>query len=170
MSGKNFYLLDGTEPAFYYQIAMYINGKGNVGSSCISLRYRNPELKIHKTKGHGRIKVIRLTTISGVEGDSVFSCRIKIDENGYVTCLRNIEQGNVIIKRRQGSQAGLFKRAINSSGMCLFCGEINFIVLQEHHPFPCSLPQFTVTLCANCHAKVHFFAGRSTFNKKGWKR
>jgi len=49
---------------------------------------------------------------------------------------------------------------------CFFCGESNPIVLEEHHIVPRAAAEFidvdpedleiTVTLCANCHKKLHY--------------
>lgn len=42
---------------------------------------------------------------------------------------------------------------------CFFCGETNEVVLQEHHIVPKSMntsERETITLCANCHRKVHY--------------
>lgn len=50
-------------------------------------------------------------------------------------------------------------KRIKTDGMCLSCGEIDFAVLQQHHPDPVKLPTFTITLCANCHARLHFLTG-----------
>ncbi len=43
---------------------------------------------------------------------------------------------------------------------CFFCGESNPLVLEEHHIIPQSITDGfvseTVTLCANCHKKLHY--------------
>ena len=40
---------------------------------------------------------------------------------------------------------------------CFFCGEDNPLVLEEHHIIPRSIEDSveTITLCANCHRKLH---------------
>ena len=59
-----------------------------------------------------------------------------------------------------------FKTAINSLGMCLFCGELDFAVFREHHPDKEKMPDFTITLCANCHEREHFYRGQKRFGKR----
>ena len=68
------------------------------------------------------------------------------------------------------SNSMLYLRAINSMGMCLFCGELDWRVLQEHHPDKIKLPNFKVTLCANCHAKLHWNYGTHITNRRGKSR
>lgn len=53
----------------------------------------------------------------------------------------------------------IFKKAINSWGMCLLCYDIDFKHLEQHHPDPIKMPDFTITLCANCHRDLHWFTG-----------
>ena len=55
-----------------------------------------------------------------------------------------------------------FNRARKTSGMCLLCGEIDWLVLEEHHVDPVKLPKFKISLCANCHKKIHWFTGGNT--------
>ncbi|HPP29446.1 MAG TPA: hypothetical protein PLE69_00795 [bacterium] len=38
---------------------------------------------------------------------------------------------------------------------CVMCGETNPDVLHEHHPDRKNRPDYTITLCANCHNEVH---------------
>lgn len=37
---------------------------------------------------------------------------------------------------------------------CQKCGETNPKVLEEHHPDKINRPDFTITLCANCHEEI----------------
>jgi RNase P subunit RPR2 len=37
---------------------------------------------------------------------------------------------------------------------CVKCGEVNTEVLEEHHPDKVNMPDYTITLCANCHEKI----------------
>jgi RNase P subunit RPR2 len=37
---------------------------------------------------------------------------------------------------------------------CIKCGEVNTEVLEEHHPDKVNMPDYTITLCANCHEKI----------------
>ena len=57
------------------------------------------------------------------------------------------------------SESQLFRRCATSSGMCLFCGELDFTHLEEHHPYPDELSDVTLTFCANCHRTIHFYTG-----------
>lgn len=64
-----------------------------------------------------------------------------------------------------------YYRIINSMGICLFCGDIDWRHLEEHHPDKEKLPNFTVTLCANCHKETHWNNGSLTEGaKKGVRR
>lgn len=54
----------------------------------------------------------------------------------------------------------LFNRVIKTMGMCLICGEIDFTVLEEHHPDKEKMPDFKITLCGNCHNRLHFYYGK----------
>lgn len=53
----------------------------------------------------------------------------------------------------------LYRKAIKSDGMCLKCKKLDFAYLQQHHPYPIEIPNFTITLCANHHSKLHFYTG-----------
>lgn len=65
-----------------------------------------------------------------------------------------------------GRKEPVYRKAINSLGMCLFCGDIDWRHLEEHHPDKIKLPDFTVTLCANCHADLHWNKGSYSGYKK----
>jgi hypothetical protein len=52
-----------------------------------------------------------------------------------------------------------YKTAIQSMGMCMFCSEIDFAVLQQHHVFGRKFDDMKVTLCANCHERLHYYLG-----------
>lgn len=56
-----------------------------------------------------------------------------------------------------------FARAIHSDGFCLRCKSLDWTVLQEHHIDKEKMPNYTITLCANCHQKLHYYKG-------GWGR
>lgn len=38
---------------------------------------------------------------------------------------------------------------------CKICGETDPLKLEEHHPDKINRPDYTITLCANCHSKLH---------------
>ena len=52
----------------------------------------------------------------------------------------------------------LFHKVIKR-GVCMFCGEIDFRVLEDHHPFPNKDENLKITLCANCHSRLHWMLG-----------
>jgi hypothetical protein len=52
----------------------------------------------------------------------------------------------------------LFSKAVRR-GVCVICGEIDFRVLEDHHPFPDKDKNLKLTLCANCHARLHWMLG-----------
>ena len=61
---------------------------------------------------------------------------------------------------------GTFLKRKRSDGICIFCGEINWYYLEDHHPYPNELPDTTFTLCANCHTKLHFLTGGNRHVRK----
>lgn len=65
-------------------------------------------------------------------------------------------------------EAKIYRERKKTAGICLFCGEMDFMVLEEHHPDKEKMPNFTITLCANCHRKLHWFTGGN--NGNGRKR
>ena len=71
---------------------------------------------------------------------------------------------NLQVGRNKNSvDNGKFARAIHSDGLCLSCGSLDWTVLQEHHIDKEKMDDFTITLCANCHQKLHYYKG-------GWGR
>ena len=60
-------------------------------------------------------------------------------------------------KRSKENQ--IYNKRRKSMGICIFCGEMNWYFLEEHHPDPLKIPNFKVTLCANCHRKLHWLMG-----------
>lgn len=59
-----------------------------------------------------------------------------------------------------------YLKAIGSDGICLFCGEIDPTLFEEHHPDKVKMPDFKITLCANCHRKLHWFYGINNYSKE----
>ena len=53
-------------------------------------------------------------------------------------------------------------------GMCLFCGDIDWRHLEEHHPDKEKMPDFTVALCANCHKEIHWNNGTYGFQARNY--
>ena len=66
----------------------------------------------------------------------------KIKEVGY-RAERNL------IKFRNARERALIWKIRRSSNICIFCGEIDFCCLQEHHIFGKKVDPVTITLCAN---------------------
>ena len=109
-----------------------------------------------------KYKTMKISEV--IEGYFNYSVHTRIDRNGYL--LSYIWFGgkrNIPIKDRTK-----FYKRIHSNGICLFCPEIDFSVLEEHHPYPEKLPDFTITLCANCHARLHWYLGNRKGDKKEW--
>ena len=67
---------------------------------------------------------------------------------------------NLDRERRRRRESTLFRNATKySMGICWECGEINWEFLENHHPDKEKLPDFTVTMCANCHTRLHYYLG-----------
>ena len=73
---------------------------------------------------------------------------------GKILLLNYTEQDNE--KRQYHKDKNAFKKSISGAGCCLFCNDIDLRVLEEHHIDKEKLPDFTITLCANCHRKLHW--------------
>ena len=88
------------------------------------------------------------------EGDYQTTICIKVAKNGgvYSAYFNHIN-------KRQKYDLDTYNNHKKSDGMCLFCGDIDFSHLQQHHLLPDELPTFSITLCANCHASLHFYTG-----------
>lgn len=55
----------------------------------------------------------------------------------------------------------IYRFKSNTMGFCLMCGELNLIVLEDHHIFGRKISDTTITLCANHHrvaTKLPMFA------------
>ena len=96
--------------------------------------------EIEKEKGYGIYQYIN--QYGDIYGDT-----IQYHKKRAINCVDNMNA----------------RRAINSDGMCLICGSIDWTVLQEHHIDKEKMPNFTITLCANHHQKLHYYKG-------GWGR
>ena len=93
-----------------------------------------------------------------VLNDIDIQCRQKINSFGKIIGAGFFTFGK--INRRKRQSYAVFYRMIKSCGICLNCGEIDWRVLDEHHPDKEMMPDFTFTLCANCHRKLHWFIGK----------
>jgi len=60
------------------------------------------------------------------------------------------------IRRKTGASPNTICKILkNFKGRyCQKCGETNPEVLEEHHPDKINQPDFTITLCANCHEEI----------------
>ena len=60
------------------------------------------------------------------------------------------------IRRKTGASPNTICKILkNFKGRyCQKCGETNHQVLEEHHPDKINQPNFTITLCANCHEEI----------------
>ncbi|HOL21321.1 MAG TPA: helix-turn-helix domain-containing protein [bacterium] len=60
------------------------------------------------------------------------------------------------IRRKTGASPNTISKILkNFKGRyCQKCGETNSEVLEEHHPDKENQPDYTITLCANCHEEI----------------
>ncbi|MCX8083021.1 MAG: helix-turn-helix domain-containing protein [bacterium] len=61
------------------------------------------------------------------------------------------------IRRRTGASPNTISDILQrfTGKYCVNCGETNSNVLHEHHPDKENRPDYTITLCANCHNEIH---------------
>ena len=86
------------------------------------------------------------------------------NENGFsyaiyqrITALGKILEPTLSLSDISNNEHFYFNRAIESTlGFCLYCGEFDFLTFHEHHIDKVK-SDFTVTLCANCHQRHHFY-------------
>ena len=119
-------------------------------------------------KDRGRRKAKYVTLQTGSEETFHWSLSVGIREKSRVFsgafCLASEKarkyrmEYNKKWKRRQGGYQ-IFRNRIKSDGICLFCGEIEWCILEEHHPYPDEMSDITFTLCANCHRRLHWYMG-----------
>ena len=106
--------------------------------------------KAHFKGGSGK----RIHLLYANENGFTYSIYIKI------TALGEVLEPHMHLVEESNFEGYLFKRIINSSGMCLICGELDFTVFHEHHIDKDRMPDFTITLCGNCHNRHHFYYGK----------
>ena len=60
------------------------------------------------------------------------------------------------IRRRTGASPNTICKILKGfkGRYCQKCGETNPEVLEEHHPDKINRPDFTITVCANCHEEI----------------
>jgi len=61
------------------------------------------------------------------------------------------------IQRKRGVSSRTIAKLVKGKDLkrfCQMCGETDPEKLEQHHPDKENFPNYTVTLCANCHAKV----------------
>ena len=61
------------------------------------------------------------------------------------------------IQRKRGVSSRTIAKLVKGKDLkrfCKMCGETDPEKLEEHHPDKENFPNYTVTLCASCHAKV----------------
>ena len=92
----------------------------------------------------------QLSLMAGGNKDRNWRISVRISNKGRVL------PSQIVISKRTPQ---CFFKHIHGDGICLFCGEIDFAVLDSHHPYPDELPNFKITLCANCHRRLHFYSG-----------
>ena len=99
----------------------------------------------------------------GEEGEQ-YTVMIQISNKGVIWGTGFIKhvswhcrQGGVFMPPRQRQ---LYRNALKSAGICLICGELDFSVFEEHHIDRTKLPNFTITVCGNCHNRFHWFNGK----------
>ena len=61
--------------------------------------------------------------------------------------------------RKKIDRHEIYRKRTKSMGMCLFCGDIDWKHLEEHHVDKEKIPNLTITLCANCHRDLHYLNG-----------
>ena len=75
-------------------------------------------------------------------------------------CSSNVECLHYEKKKGRDAENNRYLRAIKGMGICLECGELDFRVLCNHHIFGKKYSDIKITLCANCHQRLHWERGR----------
>jgi hypothetical protein len=72
------------------------------------------------------------------------------------------------IRRRTGASPNTICKILKGfkGRYCQKCGETNPEVLEQHHPDKINRPDFTITLCANCHEEITRKQARERNKKK----
>lgn len=84
-----------------------------------------------------------------------YNIRVLINSIGKI-----LDRGSWMGTNNRGkAETFLIRKKVDGGGLCLFCGCIDWMCLENHHPDKIKMPNFSVTLCANCHRKVHWMNG-----------
>lgn len=104
-------------------------------------------------------KTIVLT--SGYEEGCIWDIEVRVLPNGSFknkgAFSYNLKEPNLARIRRWNKKnpKETYWKKIKTSGICLFCGDIDWRHLEEHHPDKEKMADLTVTVCANCHRELH---------------
>ena len=102
-------------------------------------------------KGFGWYIQCEVTRVGTFNDKGGIRLRYKTNHNIYLENKKYMNKRSIEDKRIREIKKGL--------GFCLICGTIDPIVLIEHHVFGRKSDEITITLCANCHQKLHFYKG-----------
>ena len=48
---------------------------------------------------------------------------------------------------------------MDGQGICLYCGELDPLLLEQHHPFGAKESNFILSFCANHHKLITIYPG-----------
>ena len=115
-----------------WEACSMINSFGKVSSSCLSQYNRRETSKKHYEKNKEK-----------------YNLKVREDYSHITT------KGH-----KRNAESLLFNKTIRQSmGICLMCGNINWDELVYHHVFGRKTDEFQITLCANCHHRLHWNIG-----------
>ena len=114
-----------------------------------------------------------ITILSEREEEFHYEIQIEVYENGSFgnkgTFFRLHEKrrhqrrkGEGLPHRVYQQRSDAYNKAVRSDGCCLICGCYDCIdILEQHHPDKKKMPNFTISLCPNCHRRVHLYFGKN---------
>ena len=79
-------------------------------------------------------------------------CKLKEYHKYYVPKPRKKQSLEQL--KRNDKERMFISNFLSGDGCCLYCGELNPWMLNNHHPWKRRNPKFTVTLCENHHAPL----------------